>query len=355
MRISGGPIRERRMSWRRRIATAAVAGPVALIVLGWLFERAGRKLDARRYPPQGLLLSRRGRYLHVLQEGSGRPAVVFEAGLAATSLSWARAQPLVASFSSTSSYDRAGLGWSSPVASRPSLGEMLDDLRGVVAWAGGGEPVVLVSHSFGAILALAFAARYPEQVAGLVLVDPVSVASWAACSAGDQHRLKVGADLSRRGAWLAEFGVVRAALAFLLHGGKRVSRHIGRRAAGRGAATLERLTSEVSKLPQELWPTIAAHWSRPESFRAMAGTLEALPEYATALGRPMLPPELPVAILSAASATQEELRERDGWLVRQLEIEHTVLPQTGHWLHLDRPNDVAAAVHWCVEKARLRE
>jgi pimeloyl-ACP methyl ester carboxylesterase len=338
----------------KRAAAALAIAPFAVAGLGWLFQRMGLKRDARRYPPQGLMLSRRGRYLHVLQQGSGRPAVVFEAGLAASSLSWARVQPLVASFSSTSSYDRAGLGWSSPLGSQPTLAQMLDDLHAVVMWAGGGEPVVLVGHSFGALLLLAYIQRFPEHVAGLVMAEPVSLSMWSQCPAAEQGRLEAGAALSRRGAWLAEFGVVRAALVLLLHGGQRWSQRIGRRAAGPGAATLERLTGEVSKLPKELWPVIAAQWSRPQSFRAMAETLEALPACAADAGHPALPAELPVAVLSAASATQEELRERDGWLMGLVEVEHLVLSETDHWLHLEKPEDVATAVQWCVERARIR-
>ena len=136
----------------KRAAAALAIAPFAVAGLGWLFQRMGLRRDARRYPPQGLMLSRRGRYLHVLQQGSGRPAVVFEAGLAASSLSWARVQPLVAAFSRTSGYDRAGLGWSSPFGSQHTLAQMLDDLHAIVAWAGGGEAVVLVGHSFGALL-----------------------------------------------------------------------------------------------------------------------------------------------------------------------------------------------------------
>jgi pimeloyl-ACP methyl ester carboxylesterase len=301
-----------------------------------------------------LLLSRRGRYLHVLHQGSGRPAVVFEAGLAASSISWARVQPLAAGLGSTCSYDRAGLGWSSPFRSQLSLTQLLDDLRGVIAWAGGGDPVVLVGHSFGSLLLLAYLERFPEDVAGLVMVDPVSISEWSNCTAADEHRLQVGAALSRRGAWLAQFGVVRAALALLLHGGRRLSHQMGRRAAGAGATTLERLTGEVSKLPVELWPLIAAQWSRPQSFRAMAEMLEALPACAAAMRYPALPAELPVAILSAASSTPEELRERDGWLMGLVEAQHLVLPETGHWLHVERPEDVAEAIRWCVERARMR-
>jgi hypothetical protein len=100
--------------WIEWAAPALALAPVAVAGIGWLFQRAGLRRDVRRYPPAGLLLSRGDRYLHVVQQGDGRPAVIFEAGLAASSLSWVRVQPLVASFASSISYDRAGLGWSSP-------------------------------------------------------------------------------------------------------------------------------------------------------------------------------------------------------------------------------------------------
>ena len=338
----------------KRAAAVLALAPIAALAAGWLFQRAGLKRDARRYPPQGLLLSRRGRYLHVLHQGSGRPAIVFEAGLAASSISWARVQPLAAGLGTTCSYDRAGLGWSSPLRSQPSLAQLLDDLRGVIAWAGAGDPVVLVGHSFGSLPLLAYLERFPEDVAGLVMVDPVSISEWSNCSAADQHRLQVGAALSRRGAWLAHFGVVRAALALLLHGGQHWSQQMGRHAAGRGATTLERLTGEVSKLPADLWPLIAAQWSRSQSFRAMAEMLEALPACAAAIRHPALPVELPVAILSAASSTPEELRERDDWLMGLVEAQHLVLSDAGHWLHVERPEEVAEAIRWCVERARMR-
>lgn len=346
MPIKSGPM--------KRLAKMLLVAPVAIAGAGWMFQRAGLKRDTRRYVPPGLLLSHRGRYLHVVREGAGKPAVVFEAGLTATSLSWARVQPRVSDICTTVSYDRAGLGWSLPPEPQPTLDQMLDDLHGVATWAGNGEPVVLVGHSFGALLLLAYARRLPRNVAGLVLVDPISLATWAECSTSDQQRLRVGAALSRRGAWLAEFGVVRAALMLLLHGGQQWSRKIGRRAAGPGAATMERLAGEISKLPRELWPVIAAQWSRPQSFRTMATMLEVLPACAVDAGDPLLPAEMPVAILSAASATSEELNERDAWIAGLIEKEHRVLPATGHWLHLEQPDAVAAAIEWCVDRAKLR-
>jgi pimeloyl-ACP methyl ester carboxylesterase len=48
------------------------------------------------------------------------------------------------------------------------------------------------------------------------------------------------------------------------------------------------------------------------------------------------------------------LRERDGWLAGLVEAEHRVLEEAGHWLHLERPGDVAEAVRWCMERAKMR-
>ena len=101
-------------------------------------------------------------------------------------------------------------------------------------WAGGGKPVVLVGHSFGALLLLAYTQRFPKHVAGLVMLEPISLSTWSECSKSIIGELEIGAMLSRRGAWLAEFGVVRAALMLLFMAGQRWSQQIGRRAAGPG-------------------------------------------------------------------------------------------------------------------------
>jgi len=50
----------------------------------------------------------------------------------------------------------------------------------------------------------------------------------------------------------------------------------------------------------------------------------------------------------------EELRERDDWLMGLVEAQHLVLPDTGHWLHVERPEEVAEAIRWCLERARMR-
>src|SRR6266705_3363867 len=64
------------------------------------------------YVPPGVMLDVGGRRLHVVCLGNGRPTVLFESGIAASSLSWTRVLRDVATFTRACAYDRAGLGWS---------------------------------------------------------------------------------------------------------------------------------------------------------------------------------------------------------------------------------------------------
>ena len=87
----------------------------ALLVAGFLYQCIGGSLDRRRYTGPGRWVEiERGRRLYVVEKGSGGPAVLFEAGIAATNLNWHHIQETVSRFTSTASYDRSGLGWSSP-------------------------------------------------------------------------------------------------------------------------------------------------------------------------------------------------------------------------------------------------
>jgi pimeloyl-ACP methyl ester carboxylesterase len=107
--------------------------------------------------------------------GSGLPAVVFDAGHGAGARSWLLVQPELASGVQTVSYDRAGLARSdlAPGPGPRMSGQDVDDLRAMLAALEVPLPYVLVGHSYGGMNVRLFAARFPEEVAGLVLVDAV--------------------------------------------------------------------------------------------------------------------------------------------------------------------------------------
>src|ERR1051325_943186 len=144
---------------------AVIAGVfVAVLAAGGLYQFVEGRRSARRNVPPGMTLDIDGQHLHVVCAGDGRPAVLFESGIAASSVSWARVQREVAAFTRACAYDRAGLGWSAPARTPRTVARMVAELRGVLANATTGRPAILVGHSFGAFLVCAFAYEYPNDV-----------------------------------------------------------------------------------------------------------------------------------------------------------------------------------------------
>jgi pimeloyl-ACP methyl ester carboxylesterase len=332
------------------IVTALISA-IALFLAGGTYQYFAAARDRKRYPARGRLVSVNHRRLHVFDQGSGEPAVILEAGLAASSLSWSHVQPLIGQFTRAISYDRAGLGWSD-AGSTLTLQEIINDLKQLLEALRVDSPCILVGHSFGSLVVRAFAYEFPQNVAGLVLVDPVSIEAWANCSESDRLRIVRGAKLSRRGSWLAQFGVVRLALAAADLGRAGITQMIARASAGKATPMLGRLVGEIRKLPPELVPVVRAHWSIPKSFRAMAAHLECLPYAAQTAVQFELPREIPIVVLSAANATEDEIAERKGWIAGRQNAEQVHVPGTGHWLHLERPEAVANAVRKLVEAQR---
>ena len=106
------------------------------------------------------------------QVGSGEPVVVFEAGLGEDTSTWDKVLPQVAHFSHTFAYDRAGLGKSDPSPNSKSVEQMVKELHAVLNAAHVSPPYILVGHSLGGAVVQLFAHVYPDEVSGLVLVDP---------------------------------------------------------------------------------------------------------------------------------------------------------------------------------------
>lgn len=113
-----------------------------------------------------------GYRLHARCVGDARgPTVVLEAGASSPSADWDKVVPGVSRFARVCRYDRANVG-KSEAAPKPRTGaRAVEDLRALLGQIGGPAPYVLVGHSFGGMLGVLYAARYPKEVAGLVLVD----------------------------------------------------------------------------------------------------------------------------------------------------------------------------------------
>src|SRR5688572_12080884 len=122
---------------------------------------------SRAAPPVGQLYDiGGGRRLMLHHAGSGQPAVVFEAGGGGFGLVTHRTTSVL--------YDRAGSGWSDAVSRPRRTTEIVTDLHEGLRVARIDGPYVLVGHSLGGLLVRAFAQHFPDEVAGLVLIDPAA-------------------------------------------------------------------------------------------------------------------------------------------------------------------------------------
>ncbi len=119
-----------------------------------------------------------GRRINLLCMGSGRHTVLFDAGGSDWSVIWALVQPEVARTTRACAYDRAGLGYSDPAVIPRSPVAIAEDLHALIRAADLPRPLILVGHSFGGFNVKLYAALYPEDVAGMVLVDPAEERAW---------------------------------------------------------------------------------------------------------------------------------------------------------------------------------
>lgn len=321
-----------------------------LVAAGSLYQLIGIRLSARRYGPPGTMLDVGGQRLHVICAGDGAPAVLFESGIAASSLSWSRLLPQMAEFTRACAYDRAGLGWSPSPRARRSVARMLAEMDGVRAGSVSGGPCVLVGHSFGALLVCAYASQHSNNVAGLVLLDPPS--EWHEMTPERRRLLRGGIQLSRLGSGLARLGVVRACLALLTGGAPGAPRNFVRVFGPTAARTLERLVGEIRKLPADVHPMVQAIWCQPKCFRAMADYLAALEETTAVVRNISSLPDVPLVIITADDQAPDTISTHRQLARLSPQGRHLVASHSGHWIQFDRPDLVVAAIREVVDRAR---
>ena len=124
-------------------------------------------------PPLGRLYDVGGRRLLLHRSGSGSPSVVFLSGAGTVGLDYLNVQRLAAEITTSVLYDRAGTGWSNAAKLRGrTSAQVTDELRELLSAAGVPAPYLLAGHSLGGLYARHYAQRFPDDVAGLLLLDP---------------------------------------------------------------------------------------------------------------------------------------------------------------------------------------
>jgi pimeloyl-ACP methyl ester carboxylesterase len=163
-----------------RILLYPVIGFIAVAAIGGAYQTVGAAADARAYPMPGQLVDVGGHRLHLDCTGWGSPTVLLQPGLGEMSSNMGWIAPAVARTTRVRVYDRAGRGWSEPADNPQDGTQIAIDLHRLLQRGHVPGPYVLAGHSFGGRYVLAFAAQYPDDVAGTVLVDATAPAPAAA-------------------------------------------------------------------------------------------------------------------------------------------------------------------------------
>lgn len=175
-----------------------------------LYQAVATANDQRYFPPPGQLVDVGGFRMHIFCIGEGNPTVILDSLFPGTVSNWGWVQPEIARATRVCAYDRSGLGWSEPGPEPRTAEQAARELHNLLTNGEISGPYILVGHSLGGLTSRMYASMYPDQVAGMVLVEGTNPDSWI------QRRIPegVGADRNMLAMTplLARLGIFRLGL-----------------------------------------------------------------------------------------------------------------------------------------------
>jgi pimeloyl-ACP methyl ester carboxylesterase len=302
---------------------------------GAVYQAISNASDARRFPQRGRLVQAGDIKLNIECTGEALPTVILESAGAVTSRGWAKVQPEVAKFARVISYDRAGYGWSEASPHPRTATQQAKELKALLDAAGEKGPYVLVGHSVGGYVSRAFAHEYPQNVAGMVLVDASHpdankktsevLSPKARAQNVRLNELIVSPSYQWMALWSARLGISRL----------------------------------VTPQPDELNREINYHSWQPKQLRAVLSEFEVFDQVSEQIRAMGTLGNRPLIVLTAGKIDDGNYDEpNDTTAAHKLWIEviqkdlvqlstrgkQIVVPDSGHMIPMDRPDTVVSAI-----------
>jgi pimeloyl-ACP methyl ester carboxylesterase len=303
-----------------------------------------------------------GHKLNLYCTGHGSPSVILDAGGGETMYTWRKVQPAIAEFTQVCSYDRASMGFSGDGPLPRDANAMVTDLHALLQRAQIAPPYVLVGHSSGGLYAQLYADRYLPEVAGMVLVDPSFPNQTEALQAASPSMKRMDAQgaaaytFCYQAALHGELNFSHASKEYALCGfPPNAEAALKAGCAKNGAAwcelqhlTLERVVRPAFWLAlgseeKESTKTDSAETKEQRSYGAMPLIVLTAADEMVGSG---FPPEENSAVERAWTAGHERLARLSSAGV------HSVVPHSEHFIQLDQPAVVIAAVAKVVSQAK---
>jgi pimeloyl-ACP methyl ester carboxylesterase len=187
-----------KMRWIKRITFGVVAITALFLFTGFSYQTLSTYLDAKRHKPLGEMVDIGGHSLHLFRSGKEGPVVVLETGLGGSSIDWVMIQPALSEVAQVVSYDRAGLGWSDESPLERTSENMVSELHELLVRAEVPAPYILVGYSLGGVNVRLYVDRYPDEVAGVVLID-----------ASHEDQFESMPSFAQPPLWMSHFGLFR--------------------------------------------------------------------------------------------------------------------------------------------------
>ncbi len=323
--------------WAKRVLIGIFGVMVVLLISGIVYQYAATKIDEGKYPAPGQMVDIGGYKLHLNCSGTGSPTVILDAGLSGGVLDWVSVQPEIAKFSRVCSYDRAGNYWSETSPNPRTSGQIVKELHTLLQNAEIQAPYVLVGHSVGGANMQLYASQFPDEVAGMVLVD----------SSHAEQRTR-----------LPENYKPPAILPFLI----KVTAPIGIARLINSSETTDQQTFNPISAPNRI-----AVSSSTKSFYAYANELALIETSFNEVGsNPMKLGDKPLIVLTQGKIERvpgmtedETILTQKGWLELQAELaqrssggKQITAEKSGHYIQFDQPELVIQSVRQVVEQTR---
>jgi pimeloyl-ACP methyl ester carboxylesterase len=308
-----------------------------------------------RWPAPGRLVALDGFRLHVNCSGSGTPAVVCDAALGGSSLSWSLVQPELSRTTTVCTYDRAGFAWSDAGPMPRTAGRIADELRSLLDRSGVPGPFVMAGHSFGGLVVRIFASRYRHDTAGVVLIDPAHPEEWLEPSADERAQIDRGLRLCRHGAWAARTGIARLVSLMVSAGALDLARGIAK-IVSRGALSRqdEGILAPIWRLPRDVRKPLRSFWTRADFYAALGSQIESIcVSAAEAAAAPLSDwRDVPLVTISSTDASPRRRTLQEALVRQSRRGRHIVAGNSGHWVLLDEPQIVIDVIREVVFEVR---
>jgi pimeloyl-ACP methyl ester carboxylesterase len=214
-------------------------------------------------------------------------------------------------------------------------------------------PYILVGHSFGGLTTRLFAERYPEQVAGLVLIDPVVPGEWNPANEHNAKRIRMGARILRRATMLSRCGLIRFVSLLFRVGAKTIAEPFVRimskgapKEDGTGKSPL------FWNLPASERAMTPVFWVQPKFTETIASQLENLPRSAAQVAAAEDLEGKAITIISAADTPAERKAAHNATTRLSSGGKHVVATRSSHWVMTDEPELVLEAIREMIERTR---